>query len=131
MTVPTTAAKDISHLLNHTISKCNFQPSQVYTDICPNNDEFWKETFGCDVKTKLGLFHLMHRIVDTIDKHSELYWEAMVELKNCFYTYHAEDDANLIEALKNGHFGGKKYMDEEFNALKHSKQWNQRYSAYL
>ena len=130
--VPTTAASDISHLLLQAIEKrIEFRPGIVYTDTCPSNDKFWKEHFGEYVKTKLGLFHLMQRIVETMDCHSELYWRAMVELKKSMYTYDSEDEANLIQALKNGKFGYRAYTDKEIRQLERSKRWNQRYSTYL
>jgi hypothetical protein len=35
----------------------------------------------------LGLFHCVHRVVDTLDPMSLLYWQVLVELKDYFYRY--------------------------------------------
>jgi hypothetical protein len=130
--VPSMAAKDISHCLNQAIQhRAPFKPSTIYTDTCPNNDRFWKGHFGEDTATKLGLFHLIQRVVDTMNKQSQMYWQAMVQLKNCFYTYDQLDEANVIQALKNGHFTGNCYTTQQICDLRHSKRWNQRYAAYI
>ncbi len=65
--VPTTVASEISHLLLQAIkNRIEFRPGIVYLDTCPSNNTFWKEHFGLEVTTKLGLFRLMQRIVDTM-----------------------------------------------------------------
>ena len=131
-TVPTTSAKDISHLINQAIlNRESFRPSIIYTDTCPANDHFWKEHFGQSVTTKLGPFHLIHRVFDTLDKHSELFWPCLVQLKHSCYTYNKTNEDNLIGALKNGHFNGTKYTDTEIRAIRHSSRWKQRYSRFL
>lgn len=130
--IPSTTASNISHPLNQVIEKWLFQPRLVYTNTCLNNDTFWEQTFGNNVITKLGLFHLMHWIVDILDTHmGELYWKAIVQLKDCMYTYHQDDEANLIQALKNRHLRNQKHTQIEIHQLKDSKHCNQRYSKYL
>ena len=65
--------------------------------------------FGSGIVVLLGLFHYMHRVVDTLDPMSLLYWEVLVELKDCFYQYLQEDFRKLRECLMEGKFqGGKK-----------------------
>lgn len=44
----------------------------------------------------------MQRITDTMNPKCEVYWEALIELKKCFYKYVDEDFSLLISALKNG-----------------------------
>ena len=132
--VSSTAVREVAHLLVE--AKKNrkfFSPSLLYTDTCPANNAFFERIFGQGTKQKLGLFHLMHRIVDTLDGHSKLYWDALVKLKDCFYRVHPEDEGSLLRALKDGTFSrtGEKLDDLQIQELRHSKQWKQRYSQYL
>jgi hypothetical protein len=133
--VPTTAANQISHLLLQSREKRTmFEPTVLYTDTCPHNDEFWKGIFGTYLlQTKLGLFHLLHRVVETLDTKCDLYWKCLVKLRNAIYTYFVEDEAALLKALKDGSFSkvGDKLTDKEIRELRHSKKWNQRYSEFL
>ena len=113
--VPTVKVSDISHLLQQSIKKrSQFAPRALYTDTWPNNDEFWKATFGDRLETRLGLFHLMHRIVDTLDPRcGDLYWKCLVELKKCVYEYHQEDEDALLDALQRGKFNGQVFTNDD------------------
>ena len=132
--VPTTAVSQISHILLQSREKRNeFQPAVLYTDTCPHNEAFWKGIFGTYLETKLGLFHLIHRVMDTLDSKSNLYWKCVTKLRNAIYTYFATDEAGLLKALKDGSFSktGLKLSDSEIRDLRHSKRWKQRYSEFL
>jgi hypothetical protein len=89
--------------------------------------------FGLLLIGRLGLFHLMKRILDTLNPRCALYWKAMVEFKASVYRYNDVDEANLIRQLKNGKMAkdGKCYSDLEIHQLQHSKRWKQRYQEYL
>jgi hypothetical protein len=132
--VPTTAASQISHLLLQMIEKREqFDPAVLYTDTCPHNEAFWKIIFGAALETKLGLFHLMHRIFDTLDPKCDIFWKCLVKLKDAVYSYVEEDEAALLKALKDGSFSktNEKLSDTEIRDLRHSKRWKERYSAFL
>ena len=132
--VSSTAGSQISHLLQQSrSSRKQFHPAVLYSDTTPHNKDFWKSLFGDGVSVRLGLFHLMHRIVDTLDTRCEAYWEALVKLKECFYTYHDQDLARLITALKNGTFArdGRRYTDTEILKIRQSKRWKERYDSFL
>jgi hypothetical protein len=76
-----------------------------YTDTCPHNTPFYKRIYGANLVTWLGLFHLMHRIVDTLDAHSMVYWKVLLKLKACFYTHREVDlrhRPSLAEPRVNG-----------------------------
>ena len=106
----------------------------MYTDTCPHNESFWKSIYGASLETKLGLFHLLHRIYDTLDPRCNLYWKCLVQLKNAVYTYFEEDEAGLLAALKDGSFSktNKKLSDAETRRdLRHSKRWKQRCGEFL
>ena len=132
--VKSTATKEVAHLLTQSLQKRSvFKPTVLYTDTCPNGDSFWRAIFGISLATKLGLFHLLHQIFDTLDPKCEAYWKGLIKLKNCVYTYHESDESALIASLKDGSFSqrGEKLSDLEIRDLRHSSRWKQRYSAYL
>jgi hypothetical protein len=129
------AVSQISHLLLQSKEKQkSFKPAVLYTDTCPHNEAFWKNIFGTYLEAKLGLFHLLYHIMDTLDPKCELYWKcASMKLRNAIYTYFVEDEAALLKVLEDGSFSKTK---ENLSAaaiqdLWHSKRWKQRYSEYL
>ena len=132
--VANTGASQVSHLLlqmrEHRL-QCD--PAALYSDICPHNDPFWELIFGPKLETKLGLFHLLHRIYDTLDNRSDIYWKCLLKLKNAVYSYNEKDEAALLTALKNGRFSktNEKLSDTQIRELRHSKRWKERYSAFL
>lgn len=130
--VPSTKAQDFSHsMIQSCLKRETFEPGIVYSDTCPSNNDVWKEIFGEDVETRLGLFHLLHRIIDTLDKQSDSFWKCLVDLQKCVYSYYEEDEAALIAVLKDGSFCGQKLCDYDIDNLRHSKRWKQRYSSFL
>jgi hypothetical protein len=65
--VESTGVDQVSHLLIESKQKMEENnPSVLYTDTCPHNTPFYKRIYGANLVTRLGLFHLMHRIVDTV-----------------------------------------------------------------
>ena len=133
--VSSTSVSQVSHMLVEIIQKrrANFNPSVLYHDTCPHNQDFWRMLFGANLDVRLGLFHLLHRIVDTLDKKCELYWKGLVSLKNAVYRYDDEDLTGLLTSLQDGTFSrdGKKYSSSEINDLRHSKRWKQRCDPFL
>ena len=112
--VQSTSVSQVSHLL----SQCrkyrkNFTPGALYTDITPANEDFWKKLLGADMPVLLGLFHVMQRVLDTLDHRCELHWEALVALQCCFYKHCENDHSLLLEVLKLGLLGGKKCSDSQ------------------
>ena len=131
--VKSTSASQTSHLLIQArLGRKEFTPGALCTDIAPANENFWKKTLGADTKVLLGLFHLMQRILDTLDHRCQLYWECLVMLQNCVCKCYDEDLENLLVALKGGLFckDGKKLSDTDIKKLRHSKKWKQRHSGY-
>jgi hypothetical protein len=85
--VESTAASQYSHLVRQMIKKRNFeQPKAIYTDTWPHNKTFWSAMFKC-ARGRLGLFHFIKRILDTLNHCCAHYWEALVDLKACIYRY--------------------------------------------
>ena len=86
--VSSTSVTEISHLLTKSIQKRReFKPKGLYSDTTPHNKTYWQSLFGPQLVVLLGLFHLLHCIVDTLNAKCECYWEALVNLKDCMYTY--------------------------------------------
>jgi hypothetical protein len=134
--VPSTKVSDASHALQQARSRRgegNFDPGALYTDTCPHNTDYYKRIFGLRLNHRLGLFHLAHRMIETYDVRSELYWDAIVDTQEAIYTYRATEYDALIKALQDGSFSSssKHYTAEEINDVRHSKYWNQRYQEYL
>jgi hypothetical protein len=134
--VPSTKVSDASHLLQQAIRRRgeeNFSPSVLYTDTCPHNTEYFARLFGSQLIHRLGLFHLVHRMIETYDARSEYYWEVLVKTQEAIYTYRAAEHDALIKALQDGSFSSdcKHYTAEEIQTVRHSKYWNQRYQEYL
>jgi hypothetical protein len=103
--VESTGVNQVSHLLIESKQKMEENdPSILYTDTCPHNTPFYKRIYGANLVTRLGLFHLMHRIVDMLDSHSMVYWKVLVKLKACFYTHREADLSALIRCLIDGTF---------------------------
>jgi hypothetical protein len=67
--VANASVSQVSPMLVEIIQKrgTNFKPSVLCHDTCPHNQDFWRRLFGTNDVVRLGLFHLLHRIVDTLD----------------------------------------------------------------
>jgi hypothetical protein len=132
--VPTTKLNDVAHLIKKSVrSRTHFGPKVVYTDTMPHGKSFWRDVFGDEVECRLGLFHFMHRIVDTLDNRSGEYWKCLVDLKDSIYRYNQTDFDRLEEALTQGLLSqvGTKYSHEEILEMRLSKVWKSRYDQYL
>jgi hypothetical protein len=132
--VASTSVSQVSHMLVEILQKRpTFKPSVLYHDTCPHNQDFWRLLFGDNVNVRLGLFHLLHRIVDTLDSKCELYWKGLVSLKKSVYRYDDEDLAGLLSSLRDGSFSrdGSKYSSSQIDDLRHSKRWKERCDPLL
>jgi hypothetical protein len=133
--VANTSVSQVSHMLVEIIQKrgSNFEPSVLYHDTCPHNQDFWRSLFGANLIVRLGLFHLLHRIVDTLDSKCEMYWKGLVSLKKSVYKYDPDDMAALLTSLGDGTFGrdGKKHTAADVELLRHSKRWKERCDPFL
>ena len=132
--VGSTKTLEIAHGLTQAkMARKIFKPRLLYTDTAPASDSFYKTIFGESLELKLGLFHLIHRIVDKLDQYSGLYWECLVKLKECMYFYNPDDWNALVKTMREGTFysSGKRLSAVEIKDLQHSKKWNQRFSGFL
>jgi hypothetical protein len=132
--VSPTSVSQVSHMLVNILKKReHFKPSVLYHDTCPHNQDLWSMLFGRNLKARLGLFHLLHQIVDTLDAKCELYWKGLVSLKRKVYRYNDEDLEGLYTSLCQGTFSrkGTKYSLAQINDLRHSKRWKERCDPFL
>ena len=129
--VESTKISQAAHAAECLARRPDFRPKVYYSDIFPHGKKFWDLLFGPSLKGRLGLFHYMQRIVKTLrDSHID-YGAALRDLRAAIYTYHPDDEARLIVALKQGLLGGKKLTNNEIAALQSSKLWSQRYACRL
>jgi hypothetical protein len=133
--VSSTAVSQVAHLCQQTVSKRkNFRPELLWTDTWPDSERFWRCIFGTFLIGRLGLFHIMHRILKTLNHvSSELFWKVNVGIQECFYRYEEGDYKNVIEHLGDGTLSrdGKGRNEKQIVDLRYSKRWNQRYSKFL
>ena len=132
--VPTTKVEQIAHLVEQMMRRRkNFIPKILYTDTWPHNKNFWEMLLGFELQGRLGLFHIMQRIVETLNHRCDWYWKCLSDLKMCFYSYNKTDLNKLIAALKDGTLSSteRKYTDAEIECLRRSKRWKQLYDRFL
>jgi hypothetical protein len=74
----------------------------------------------------------MHRIVDTLDAHSMVYWKVLVKLKACFYTHREVGLSALIQCLMDGTFyrDRTKLSRTQIDESQHSKKWKSQFDAF-
>jgi hypothetical protein len=131
--VESTKASQVFHLVRQVLSRPNFLPRGLWTDTWPKGKVYWEAMLGETIHGRLGLFHFIKRIVDTLQPNHDEFWTALVSLKECVYQYKPEDYQALIETLKSQTMlsSGYRYSNREFHELLHSKRWHQRYDKYL
>jgi hypothetical protein len=132
--VSNTSVSQINHLVNQLLAhRPKFWPKVVYTNTWPHNQKNWEKMLGLAIMGRLGLFHFMKRLTDTLNPHCGVYWKALSELWKSVYQYDKVDETSLIKKLKDDEFStsGKKHTSEEIEDLRNSKRCNQRYSSYL
>jgi hypothetical protein len=134
--VTNTSVSQVSHMLVEIIQKreTHFKPSVLCHDTCPHNQDFWRLLFGANLEVRLlGLFHLLHRIIDTLDAKCELYWKGLVSLKKAVHRCDNNDLSGLLTCLREGSFSrdGKRHSATDIDNLRHSKRWKERCNQFL
>ena len=123
--VKSTKREDCAHLLQQVALRDNVNPKVVYSDTCPNNDKFLKLVFGALVETKLGLFHFIQRITDTLNMDHPSYSSALWNLKQCIYKYHNDDWEAVMEVLQ------KEMTSNQIDEYQSTKQFKERFEKHL
>jgi hypothetical protein len=131
--VKTTEAIEIAHQVEGVARRPNFCPKLLYSDTWPNNKEFWEMLFGPQVLGRLGLYHFMQRLVETLRQGHELYHEALQQLCLAIYDWHEDDFEALVKCLKQGLMGngGEIWTDEEIEDQNMSSSFKKRFEDYL
>ncbi len=135
--VPNTSAAAISHFMINMITKRDGlkQASLIFTDEWPSASTFWADIFGHHIVGRLGLFHAMKRITDSIERGED--WEffngMLYDLRLCFYGYHNDDMGSVVASLKAGTMtrDKHKYTAKEIEVFQKTPEWNRRFSSYI
>jgi hypothetical protein len=136
--VPSTAVAAISHFMTSMVTKregLSKQLSLIFTDEWPSASVFWKDIFGHQIVGRLGLFHAMKRITDTIERGRD--WEffnaMLYDLRLCFYRYEEDDMGNVVACLKAGTMtrDKHKYSAKEIDAFQKTPEWNRKFSNFI
>ena len=118
------------HALESLNRRPGFTPGRNYLDNWPNNIEVWATLWPlCD--GRLDIFHVMHRITETLyPGHSESY-QAFAALSECIFERSLEDIAAVEAALCDGTLNGHCHTPSEVQDLKDSGKFMQRYRKYI
>lgn len=135
--VPNTSAAAISHFMINMITKREGlkQASLIFTDEWPSASTFWADIFGHHIVGRLGLFHAMKRITDSIERGED--WEffngMLYDLRLCFYGYDNDDMGSVVASLKAGTMtrDKHKYTAKEIEVFQKTPEWNRRFSSYI
>ena len=115
--VSSTTASKFSHMVKTMIQKRESFSTQtlIYTDTWPNNNAFW-QLLVPGIQGHLGLFHLIKRVVDTMDSKCTAYWQALTDFKAAVYRYHDKDEEGLLSHLR------KEMSDKKIGEWRNSKK---------
>jgi len=135
--VPNTAAASISHFMINMVTKREGlqNVALIFTDEWPSASAFWADIFGHHIVGRLGLFHAIKRVTDTIERGED--WEffhgMLYDLRLCFYEFDHDDMGNVVAALTAGTMTKDKhrYTAKEIEAFKKTPDWNRRFSRHI
>ena len=91
----------------------------------PNEAAFWDLLF-VNSEGRLGLFHHMQRMTNTLKKRHIDHHVAITRLANCICHCNVTDHDNLLKTSKEGTLPGVKHSDLEINDLKNTRMFKQR-----
>ena len=135
--VPNTAAASISHFMINMVTKREGlqKVALIFTDEWPSASAFWADIFGHHIVGRLGLFHAIKRVTDTIERGED--WEffngMLYDLRLCFYEFDSDDMGNVVAALTAGTMTKDKhrYTAKEIEAFRKTPDWNRRFSRHI
>jgi hypothetical protein len=130
--VESTSVDQIAHAVEQVHRRPNFSPKAIFTDTWPANKSFWTGIFG-EIVGVLGLFHFMHRLLDTLRPTHSDYWEALDASRSSIYMYYSDDLRKLYKCLADGEMSNKALpmSQSDISKMRHSKLWKQRYGRFL
>ena len=130
--VPSQSNGDFAHAAQQLFNRKNVHEHVImFSDTYPCSNEFWNK-INKNISGRLGLFHYIDRIVRTLRKGHIDFRQALKDLLDSIYRLHAEDEASVIECLKNGSLNHKQHTDDEINKLrKNYSAWNKSYAKYI
>jgi len=63
--------------IKKTCERDNCKPKMYFSDTYPNNKTEMEEAMGATIEGRLGLFHYIHRMMETLNKHFHHYSEVV------------------------------------------------------
>jgi len=129
--VPSTKQEDYAHAAEALARRPNFNPRGKWSDICPKGTAFFSVLHGEDFHQRLGMFHFIKRIVDTMDPLHLDYFQAIRDLEACVWEVDQATEAAVKRSLRDGSMNGKKHSEEEVDAIYYSSAWKDRYSQHI
>ena len=129
--VPTAHIYQVTHGLKEACKGRIWEPSDIYSDICPHGTPTWKALFP-DVDCHLGLFHFFKRVVDTFNRQCCLFTQCLADFKQCIYRYKRTDEAKLIEVLQKGTYSkdASPMSLDDITRLRYTSGWK-KYEKHL
>ena len=128
---PSSKQEHYAHAAEALVRRPNFNPKGKWSDICPKGAAFFSMLHGEGFQQRLGMFHFIARIVDTLDPLHPDYYHAIRDLEACVWEVDQSTEAAVKRSLQDGSMNGKKHTDQEINALYYSSSWKERYSQYI
>jgi hypothetical protein len=125
--VDSTKIAEAAHAVEQVARRQNYNPQMIYTDTAPKLSDFFRLIFGPGIAVVLGLFHFTQRLTQHLRPNHPDYYPAIRSLRNSIYELNSEDEANVINALKDGSLNGKVHTDLDVMELRDSRKWLQRY----
>jgi hypothetical protein len=125
----TTKCEEYLHAMEDLAHREGWEAPLVFTDNWPANKDQIEAIFGC--QGRLGIFHFMKRIGDTLRQGHSEFNAAMRQLSKTIF---AEDESHfegVKQALRDGHLGGKKHSELEITALIESGAFKKNYLKYI
>ena len=131
--VDDTKSRQFAHAAEQLARRPGFAPTVMYSDTWPNKQDFWALLFGSELQGRLGLFHFVQRITQTMRQTHIDFSIALHELLACIYEYDSQDLGRLIAALKAGKIGADKHAhtSAEIEALMKTKRFRKTYGKFL
>jgi hypothetical protein len=88
--------------------------------------DYWELLLGRGIQGRLGLFHFIQRILQTLRKQHPDYFRCLNCLLHAVYFYNQADYEALLHALKEGTLWNDKLADDDISELKGTKTFRQR-----
>eukprot|EP00242_Pyramimonas_sp_CCMP2087_P001656 CAMPEP_0198231752 /NCGR_PEP_ID=MMETSP1445-20131203/115368_1 /TAXON_ID=36898 /ORGANISM="Pyramimonas sp., Strain CCMP2087" /LENGTH=738 /DNA_ID=CAMNT_0043912385 /DNA_START=980 /DNA_END=3193 /DNA_ORIENTATION=+ len=127
----TTKLTEYLHQLEDLQHRPGFNPQVNYTDKFPDDQGAWVSLFP-DCAGRLGIWHWLHRMLETLRKHHKDFHRACTALSKTVFAYDLRDFEAVNQALRDGRLGnGRPLTDPEIHELEVSGKLWTRYHKHI